>query len=232
MANILIIGASSGIGASLAKQLIAEGHQVYGTFNKTTTVGSEGFTKLQPLNVLDENPDFSFLPDVLDGLVYCPGAVNLKPFARIKPEDFVTDFQLQLVGAVKIIQACLSKLKNSNQSSIVLFSTVAMQMGFNFHTLVASSKGAVEGLTRALAAEFAPKIRVNCVAPSITDTPLAGTLLNTAEKKEANAQRHPLKKIGKPEDLANLAAFLLSEKSSWITGQIIHADGGMSSVKM
>ncbi len=232
MANILIIGASSGIGESLAKQLIAEGHQVYGTFNKTKTLGSEGFTKLQPLNVLDENPDFSFLPDVLDGLVYCPGAVNLKPFARIKPEDFVTDFQLQLVGAVKVIQACLPKLKNSSQSSIVLFSTVAMQMGFNFHSLVASSKGAVEGLTRALAAEFAPKIRVNCVAPSITDTPLAGTLLNTDEKKEANAQRHPLKKIGKPEDLANLAAFLLSEKSSWITGQIIHADGGMSSVKM
>ncbi len=232
MANILIIGASSGIGASLAKQLIAEGHQVYGTFNKTTTVGSDGFAKLQPLNVLDENPDFSFLPDVLDGLVYCPGSVNLKPFARVKPEDFVADFQLQLVGAVKVIQASLPKLKTANSPSIILFSTVAMQMGFNFHSLVASSKGAVEGLTRALAAEFAPKIRVNCIAPSITDTPLAGTLLNTDEKKEANAQRHPLKKIGKPEDLANLASFLLSEKSSWITGQVIHADGGMSSVKI
>ncbi len=232
MANTLIIGASSGIGASLAKQLIAEGNQVFGTFNKTTIATPVGFAKFQPLNVLDENPDFSFLPDSLDGLVYCPGAVNLKPFARVKPEDFVTDFQLQLVGAVKVIQACLPKLKNSNHSSIVLFSTVAMQMGFNFHSLVASSKGAVEGLTRALAAEFAPKIRVNCIAPSITDTPLAGTLLNTDEKKEANAQRHPLKKIGKPEDLANLASFLLSEKSSWITGQVIHSDGGMSSVKM
>ena len=232
MANTLIIGASSGIGASLAKQLIAEGHQVFGTFNKTKGTSPVGFAKFQPLNVLDENPDFSFLPDSLDGLVYCPGTVNLKPFARVKPEDFVTDFQLQLVGAVKVIQACLPKLKNSNHSSIVLFSTVAMQMGFNFHSLVASSKGAVEGLTRALAAEFAPKIRVNCIAPSITDTPLAGTLLNTDEKKEANAQRHPLKKIGKPEDLANLATFLLSEKSSWITGQVIHADGGMSSLKV
>jgi NAD(P)-dependent dehydrogenase (short-subunit alcohol dehydrogenase family) len=109
---------------------------------------------------------------------------------------------------------------------------VAVQTGFNFHSLVASSKGAVEGLTRALAAEFAPKIRVNCIAPSITDTPLAGTLLNTDEKKDANAQRHPLKKIGKPEDLANLASFLLSEKSSWITGQVIHVDGGMSSLKV
>ncbi|MCA6387201.1 MAG: SDR family oxidoreductase [Cytophagales bacterium] len=231
MANTLIIGASSGNGASLAKQLIAEGQQVFGTFNKTTGTSTDGFVKFQSLNVLDENPDFSFLPDVLDGLVYCPGAVNLKPFARVKPEDFVADFQLQLVGAVKVIQACLPKLKNSNHSSIVLFSTVAVQTGFNFHSLVASSKGAVEGLTKALAAEFAPKIRVNCIAPSITDTPLAGSLLNTDEKKEANAQRHPLKKIGKPEDLANLAAFLLSEKSSWITGQVIHVDGGMSSLK-
>jgi NAD(P)-dependent dehydrogenase (short-subunit alcohol dehydrogenase family) len=109
---------------------------------------------------------------------------------------------------------------------------VAVQTGFNFHSLVASSKGAVEGLTKALAAEFAPKIRVNCIAPSITNTPLAGTLLNTDEKKDANAQRHPLKKIGQPEDLANLAAFLLSEKSSWITGQVLHADGGMSSLKV
>lgn len=158
--NILIIGASSGIGSSLAKQLIAEGHQVYGTFNKTTA-SADGFVKLQSLNVLDDNPDFSFLPDTLDGLVYCPGAVNLKPFARIKPEDFVSDYQLQLVGAVKVIQACLPKLKNATNPSIVLFSTVAVQTGFNFHSLVASSKGAIEGLTKALAAEFAPKIRVN-----------------------------------------------------------------------
>jgi NAD(P)-dependent dehydrogenase (short-subunit alcohol dehydrogenase family) len=232
MPTIFIIGASSGIGASLAKQLIAEGHQVFGTFNKTTSVAQDGFAKIQPINVLDENLDFSFIPEVLDGLVYCPGAVNLKPFARIKPEDFISDYQLQLVGAVKVIQACLPKLKNSVNASIVLFSTVAVQTGFNFHSLVASSKGAVEGLTKALAAEFAPKIRVNCIAPSITDTPLAAALLNTDEKKEANAQRHPLKKIGKPEDLANLAAFLLSEKSSWITGQVLHADGGMSSLKV
>ena len=231
MANFVIIGASSGIGAALASQLIAEGNGVFGTFNKTTT-NSTGFSKLHQVNILDENPDFSFLPDIIDGLVYCPGAVNLKPFGRVKPEDFVSDFQLQLGGAVKAIQACLPKLKNSRQASIVLFSTVAVQTGFNFHSLVAASKGAVEGLTKALAAEFAPKIRVNCIAPSITDTPLAASLLNTDEKKIANAQRHPLKKIGKPEDLANLASFLLSEKSTWITGQVLHADGGMSSLKV
>jgi len=231
MANVLIIGASSGIGSALAKQLISEGHQVYGTFN-ASTISEDGFTKLQPLNVLNDNLDFSFLPDMIDGLVYCPGAVVLKPFARIKPDDFVADYQLQLIGAVKVIQACLPKLKNSDKASIVLFSTVAVQTGFNFHSLVSSSKGAVEGLTKALAAEFAPKIRVNCIAPSITDTPLAATFLNTDEKKEANAQRHPLKKIGRPEDLANLTVFLLSEKSSWITGQVLHVDGGMSSLKI
>lgn len=232
MQNQVIIGASSGIGRALAQVLVNEGHRVYGTFNKTTENRPEGLTGYTHLNVLDENPDFSFLPENIDGLVYCPGAVNLKPFARIKPEDFISDYQLQLVGAVKVVQASLPKLKNSSQASVVLFSTVAVQTGFNFHSLVASSKGAVEGLTKALAAEFAPKIRVNCIAPSITNTPLAGTLLNTDEKKDANAQRHPLKKIGQPEDLANLAAFLLSEKSSWITGQVLHADGGMSSLKV
>ena len=231
MANILIIGASTGIGSALSKQLIIEGHQVYGTFNKTSS-SIDGFVKFHQLNVLDENLDLSFAPDILHGLVYCPGAVNLKPFARIKPEDFITDYQLQLVGAVKVIQACLPKLKNATNPSIILFSTVAVQTGFNFHSLVSSSKGAVEGLTKALAAELAPKIRVNCIAPSITDTPLAAYLLNTEEKKEANAQRHPLKKIGKSEDLANLAEFLLFEKAGWITGQVLHVDGGISSLRV
>lgn len=230
MGNVLIVGASSGIGFSLAHKLIEEKAEVYGTFNNTI-ISSEGFTHLQPLNVLD-NPDFSFLPDVVDGVVYCPGAVVLKPFARMGEEDFLGDYQLQLIGAVKVIQAALPRLKNSSNASIVLFSTVAVQTGFTFHSLVASSKGAIEGLTRALAAELAPKIRVNCIAPSITDTPLSSTFISTEEKKQANAQRHPLKKIGKPEDIAHLASFLLSEKSGWITGQVLHADGGISSLKV
>ena len=125
----------------------------------------------------------------------------------------------------------LPRLKKSGNASIVLFSTVAVQSGLPFHTQVAASKGALEGLTKALAAELAPTIRVNCIAPSLTDTPLAASLLNTEQKKEAIALRHPLKRIGTAGDIANMASFLLSPKASWITGQILHVDGGMSSLK-
>jgi NAD(P)-dependent dehydrogenase (short-subunit alcohol dehydrogenase family) len=226
----LIIGASSGIGRETALQLKAEGHLVLGTFNRHQVESETDLTYVH-LDVMEEDPDFGFLPDRIDGLLYCPGSISLRPFARIKAEDFVKDYQLQLVGAVKCIQAALPKLKNSENPSIVLFSTVAVQLGLGFHAQVAASKGAIEGLTRALAAELAPKIRVNCIAPSLTDTPLAASLLSNEEKREANAQRHPLKKIGKAADIANLACFLLSEKSDWMTGQILHLDGGLSSIK-
>ena len=229
MKNYLIIGASSGIGKALAENLSAE-NKVFGSYNNIAKENGNNISYYK-INVLDENIDLSFLPEILHGIVYCPGSINLKPFARIKPEDFLNDYALQVVGAVKIIQAVLPKLKAAENASVILFSTVAVQVGFNFHSLVSSSKGAVEGLARALAAELAPNIRVNCIAPSITDTPLAASLLNTPEKKEANALRHPLKKIGTPENIADLAAFLLSDKASWITGQIIHADGGMSAIK-
>lgn len=229
MKNILIIGASSGIGKALANSLSKNGNQVFGTYNQTLVESSENVNFIQ-FDVLDSELDLSFLPEKLDGLVYCPGSINLKPFARIKAEDFLSDYSLQVVGAIQVIQKVLPLLKASENASIVLFSTVAVQKGFNFHAQVAASKGAIEGLTRSLAAEFAPSIRVNAIAPSITDTPLASKLLASEEKKEANAQRHPLKKIGSPEDIAEMAAFLLSDQSSWMTGQILHVDGGMSSI--
>ena len=180
----------------------------------------------------DEKFDPDYLPNELDGLVYCPGSINLKPFARIKPEEFTEDFNLQVGGAIRVVQAVLPRLKASEAASVVFFSTVAVQSGFNFHTQVSASKGALEGLTRALAAEMAPTIRFNCIAPSLTDTPLASKLLSNEEKKKANAARHPLKKIGNPADIAEMAAFLLSEKSGWITGQIFHVDGGISSLRI
>jgi NAD(P)-dependent dehydrogenase (short-subunit alcohol dehydrogenase family) len=232
MKNILIIGASSGIGKQLARQLSDAGDQVYGTYFQHETSGEADGLQHRFLDVNAPEYDLSFLPEQLDGLVYCPGSIQLKPFARIKPADFIQDFQLQVLGAIRVIQQVLDKLKASPQASIVLFSTVAVQTGFTFHSQVATSKGAVEGLTKALAAEFAPRIRVNCIAPSITDTPLAGQLLSTPEKKEANALRHPLKKIGSPADIANVAAFLLGAESGWMTGQIIHVDGGMSALRV
>lgn len=224
MKNFFIIGASSGIGKQLAEQL-AQQHQVFASFHQHE-IQSESIRYFH--YDVNEDLDLSQLPDSLDGIAYCPGKINLKPFARLKPEDFIQDYQLQVIGAIKSIQQCLPLLKKGNYPSIVLFSTIAVQKGFNYHSIVASSKGAIEGLTKALAAEFAPNIRVNCIAPSITNTPLAQNLLNTPEKLEANANRHPLKQIGNVDDIAHLAEYLLTEKSKWMTGQIIHLDGGLS----
>ncbi len=231
MKTYLVIGASSGIGLQMAKTLAAQGDKVISTYNTHAVDNSDNIV-YHHLNVMDDDINFSFLPEVLDGVVYCPGSINLKPFGRIKPEDFTTDFNLQVGGLIKILQAAFPALKKSQHASVVVFSTVAVQLGLPFHSQVSASKGAIEGLTKALSAEWAPSIRVNCIAPSLTDTPLAATLLNTDEKKAANALRHPLKKIGTASDIANMAAFLLSENASWITGQIMHVDGGMSTIKV
>ncbi|HEY5692212.1 MAG TPA: SDR family oxidoreductase [Cyclobacteriaceae bacterium] len=231
MKNILIIGGSSGIGKSLAHQLESTGHEVIATFNKNKPENASKI-KYHHLDVTSEEIDLDFMPESLDGLVYCPGSIELKPLQRIKDEDFVKDFNLQVLGAIKIIKAALSALKKSDQASIILFSTIAVQTGFPFHSMVATSKGAIEGLTRSLAAELAPKIRVNCIAPSITDTPLAASLLSSPEKKEANAQRHPLKAIGSSDDIASMASFLLTNQARWITGQIIKVDGGVSGLRV
>ena len=230
MKNYLIIGGSSGIGKAIREQLISSGNNVYATYFQNDTFATE--ENYFSLDVRSEHPDLSFLPEVLDGFVYCPGAIDLKPFNRIKEASIIEDLNLQVMGAVRIVQLILSKLKASCQGSVVLFSTVAVQTGFPFHAQVAISKGAIEGLTRSLAAEFAPTIRFNAIAPSLTNTPLAEKLLSSPEKIEANGQRHPLKRIGEAEDIAEAACFLLTDKSSWMTGQILHVDGGMSSLKI
>lgn len=232
MQHYLIIGASSGIGQELAMQLAQAGNTVTATYNKTEPTIQHPQIHYHHLNVLDAALSLDFLPDEITGLVYCPGSINLRPFERIKPEDFESDYSLQVTGAIKIIQAILPKLKKAEHAAIVLFSTLAVQTGLPYHSQVSASKGAIEGLTKALAAEFAPKIRVNAIAPSLTNTPLAASLLNTDQKMEANALRHPLKRIGSTKDIADMAAFLLSENASWITGQIFHVDGGMSTLKI
>ncbi len=226
--NVLIIGGSSGIGFSLAKRLADKGINV--TIAARRKVEEQGITSLS-FDAITDTLDNAALPAKLDGLVYCPGSINLKPFHRLTDQEFIDDFTLNALGAAKVVRSVLPLLKNSAQASIVFFSTVAVEQGLGFHASVAMAKGAVEGLTKSLAAELAPKIRVNCIAPSLTNTPLAARLLSSNEKKLASAERHPLKKVGEASDIASLASFLLSDESSWITGQIIHIDGGMSTLR-
>ena len=222
--NIVIIGGNSGIGKASAELLQELGANVF-LFSKS----GEGTAKLNAESDFSEIPG---LPEVIDGLVYCPGTINLKPFHRISIDDFHREMEVNFFGAVRVLQACLKGLKKSSEASVVMFSTVAVQTGMGFHSGIASAKGAIEGLTRSLAAEWAPsKIRVNAIAPSLTETPLATSLLSTPEKKEASDKRHPLGRIGTPRDIAEATIFLLSPKSSWMTGQILHIDGGMSSLK-
>jgi len=225
----LIIGASSGIGFALAQSLIEAGASVFTASRTQPDLQSTHITwdALSP-----DNQGFTSLPATIDGLAYCPGTINLKPFNRFTIEDFQKDFQINVLGAVNVIQAVLPKLKAAGNASVLLFSTVAVQTGMGFHASVASSKGAIEGLTRSLAAEYASsKIRFNAIAPSLTDTPLAKILLSTPEKIDASNKRHPLGRIGTSADITAAAKLLLSDEGSWITGQILHIDGGIGNLK-
>jgi len=224
MKTFLFIGANSDIALTAKKN-------VENTGNRVICISRKAENDL--LDTLTGNPVTNELPEIdenIDGLVYFPGSITLKPFRSLKQADFQNEIEINVLGAINAIQKYSPKLTEG--ASIVLFSTVAVQVGMPFHSAVSVAKGAIEGLTRALAAEFAPKIRVNCIAPSLTNTKMAEKFLSTPEKEEAAGQRHPLKKVGQPEDLANAVSFLLNDTSKWMTGQILHVDGGMSTLKV
>lgn len=227
-----VVGGSHGIGLEIVKKLIETGNQVTVLSRTSGELDTIPSIEHHSLDISKDEIPTSLIPESLDGLVYCPGSINLRAFSSLAPSAFREDLEINLIGAVKSIQAALKALKKTPGSSIVLFSTVAVGQGMPFHSSIAAAKGAVEGLTRSLAAELAPQIRVNCIAPSLTDTPLAARLLSNEEKKEAAANRHPLKKVGTASELAALATFLLSSDAAWITGQVMHADGGMSTLRV
>src|SRR5215203_2640163 len=230
MKNVVVVGGTKGIGKEIVQRLRDDKVFVIARSGGDLTY-SEGVHFIQA-DVTQQTIDLSLLPEAINGLVYCPGTINLKPFHRLTETDFLNDWEINFLGAVKIIQALLPNLKHDENSSIVLFSTVAATTGIPFHASIASAKAAIEGLTKSLAAELAPRVRVNCIAPSLTQTSLAEKLVNTSDKIEASNKRHPLQRIGQAGDVAAMACFLLSEKSAWITGQVMHVDGGMSTLKL
>ena len=230
MKNYLVIGGSSGIGKEIT-ELLSKENIVFSTSRNELNESNENIRHIK-YDVLEDDLDPGLLPNQIDGFVYCPGTINLRPFRSLKLETFRSDLELNLIGAIKTLQIILTRLQQSPSSSIIFYSTVAVKTGMPFHSSVSSSKSALEGLTKSLAAEFAPKIRVNCIAPSIVNTPLANKFLNTEDKIEKAAARHPLNKIGTAKEIAQLTQYLLDEKSKWITGQIINIDGGISSVKV
>lgn len=232
----VIIGATGSIGSSLARSLVESGDQVHLAGRDEASLSelaNDLNSTYTTCDVLEENFSDKIINDLKDeqinGLAYCVGSIDLKPLKLTKKSDFMQSFNLNLVSATEAIKSLADNLK-SNKGSIVLFSTVAVKQGFPNHAIVSSAKGAIEGLTLALAAEYAPNIRVNCIAPSLTNSKISNFLLKNEKMAESIAKMHPLKRIGNGNDSSSMAKFLLNEESSWITGQIIGVDGGRSSV--
>mgnify|MGYP000002631612 CR=1 FL=1 len=226
MKKILVIGGSKGIGKSIVKSLVSD-CKVY-NISRSEPESHKNLTHFSCDIISDELPDI----EELDSLIYCPGSINLKPIARLKLEDFREDFEINVIGAVKAIQKYLDVLKKGNNPSILLFSTVAAKLGMPFHASVAAAKSGVEGLVKSLGAELAPTIRVNAIAPTVTDTDLASKLLRNERMIENITERHPLKKYLQPQEVADLATFLISDKAKSMSGQIFELDCGIVSFKI
>jgi NAD(P)-dependent dehydrogenase (short-subunit alcohol dehydrogenase family) len=228
MKNILLIGGTRGIGASIINTL-QESHKLFVASRTNDSLSHPNIIHI-PFDATKDELDISNLPEHLDGFVYCPGTINLKPFKMMSLDTFESDMNVNFFSLVKVVKAIIPLM--STASSMVFFSTIAVGTGMPFHTSVAAAKGAVEGFAKSIAAEYAPKVRVNVIAPSLVNTTLAGRLLNNDKKKEIMGDRHPLKRVGEAHDISEIATFLLSEKSSWITGQIIGVDGGLSTLNV
>jgi NAD(P)-dependent dehydrogenase (short-subunit alcohol dehydrogenase family) len=227
MRKILVIGGSKGIGNAIIESLVDK-NSIINISRTAPVLSHNNLTHYNGDILTDELPKI----DEIDTLIYCPGSINLKPISRLKLEDFRDDFEINVIGAIKAIQHYLPSLKKGNNPNILLFSTVAAKLGMPFHASVAAAKSAVEGLTKSLGAELAPTIRVNAIAPTVTDTDLASKLLRN-DKIIANiTERHPLKKFLKPAEVANLATFLISDKAASISGQIFELDCGIVSFKI
>ncbi len=227
MKTILVVGGSKGIGREVVNKLIPN-NKVVSISREESDLSHENLTQVQTDAVKGDLPDL----EEVDGLVYCPGTINLKPFSRLTDDDFRSDFDINVMGAVRVLQRYEKVLKKSDQGSVVLFSTVAADMGMTFHSSVAVSKAGVEGLTKSLAAEWVPRIRVNAIAPTITDTSLAEKILRNDAMRDKMKERHPLKRILNPSEVAELCVYLLSDGSASITGQVLKLDAGMLSVKV
>ena len=232
----VILGATGSIGSSLAKKLIEGGEEVHLVGRDEPSVSSLANnlnSTFTVCDVLEENFSEKIITDLKDepinGLAFRIGSIDLKPLKLTKKSDFMQSFNLNLISATEIIKSLAANLKE-NKGSIVLFSTVAVKQGFPNHAIVSSAKGAIEGLTLALAAELAPNVRVNCIAPSLTNSKISNFLLKNEKVAEGIAKMHPMKRIGEGDDSASVAKFLLTDESSWITGQILGVDGGRSSV--
>jgi 3-oxoacyl-[acyl-carrier protein] reductase len=229
--NYVVVGGSKGIGFGLVQRLLAHGHAVTVLSRTADTLSGVAGVTHHPFDVTTDEVTEWMLPDTIHGLAYCPGSINLRSFRSLKPEIFRSDFELNVIGAIRILQAALPALKNAKPASVLLFSTVAVGQGMFAHASIAASKGAIEGLTRTLAAELAPEIRVNCLAPALTSTNMTERFFTDPEKAKALGDKVPIGRTGTVDDIASMGHFLLGPNSTWITGQVIGIDGGMSSVR-
>ncbi|MEM9679306.1 MAG: SDR family oxidoreductase [Bacteroidota bacterium] len=227
MNSILIVGGSKGIGKAIVESLLSSYNII--NLSRTTPEISHPNVTHHTCDILEDD-----LPDIedVDHIIYCPGSINLKPINRLKIEDFQNDFNINVLGAVKTIQKYLPALKNGSQPSIVLFSTVAAKLGMPFHASIAVAKSGIEGLVKSLGAELAPTVRINAIAPTVTDTELASKLLRNEKMIDNMKERHPLKKFLNPQEVADMASFLISDKASSISGQIFEMDCGIVSFKL